>query len=394
MKKFFKILLCFMFFIYACTPDGILSSPAPTTDAVKVSTETTQPSELSETCMEIKTNLEGVNLSNKLVAYKKGHDKGVLDIQNGSFEDFDGEISPDGKKLAVYELGKEIRVTDFQNNLIASFPWNPRWTEGNTTYLYRSASRDFLYFSWWGNHKIIIPSLPVGSRFILDIDNGEISELVFPYSNEVYGMGGSVDIRNHYVSFSPDFENVVYASTMSHLVLRNNRFYGGDDWRTVVWAGFSFVYDNPSWSADSSKFVYAVEDDEIINNLYMVYSDMGGEVALTDMKTFYNDPYKVWISQNSWSPDGKKIAFVAHVTQKEGSKDLSRLLVLDLESRQIEDYCNPDPDNPNATNDFSHAWSPDSKYISTDTTIVDLDKRQAYKIPDVYIIGWVGYEDK
>lgn len=394
MKKSIIMWLFFIFIVGACTSESVLPINTPTVDVVKISTETAQPFELSETCIEIKTNLEGVSLSNKLVAYKKGHDKGVLDIQNSSFEDFMGEISPDGEKLAVYELGKEIRVTDFQNNLIVSFPWNPRWTEGNTTYINRAASQDFLYFRWWNNHKIVIPSLPVGSRFVLDIDTGEILELVFPYSNEVYGMGGFADIRNHYVSFSPDFENVVYASTMSHLVLRNNRFYGGDDWRTVVWAGFSFVYDNPSWSADSSKFVYAVEDEEIINNLYMVYSDMGGEVVLTDMKTFYNDPYKVWISQNSWSPDGKKIAFVAHVTQKENGKDLSRLLVLDLESREIEDYCNPDPDNPNATNDLSHAWSPDSKYIATDTTIVDLGKRQAYKVPDAYIIGWVGYEDK
>ncbi len=393
MKKFIRMLLGFIFFICACTPDRILSSPTPTVDAVKISTETDQPFELSETCIDIKTNLEGVSLSSKLVAYK-GDDKGVLDIQYRSFEDFDGEISPDGEKLAVYELGKEIRVTDFKNNLIISFPWNPRWTEGNTTYLYRSASQDFLYFRWWNNHKIVIPSLPVGSRFILDIDTGEISELVFPYSNEVYGVGGFTDIRNHYVSISPDFEKVIYASTMSHLVLRNDKFYGDGDWPTVVWTGISFVYDNPSWAPDSTKFVYAVADDKNVNNLYLVDSIMGGERVLTDLETYFHNPYKIWISQNSWSPDGKKIAFVAHVTQKEDGKDLSRLLVLDLESREIEDYCNPDPDNPYSTNDFSHAWSPDSKYIATDTTIVDLGKRQAYKFPDVYIIGWVGYEDK
>jgi hypothetical protein len=81
---------------------------------------------------------------------------------------------------------------------------------------------------------------------------------------------------------------------------------------------------------------------------------------------------------------------IARVTPNEGDENLSRLLVLDVETGNIEDYCNPDPDTPYSSDSFSFIWSPDGKYIATDTTIVDLASRIAYKFPDLYIVDWVG----
>jgi Tol biopolymer transport system component len=231
---------------------------------------------------------------------------------------------------------------------------------------------------------------------MLNINTGETHEIEFPYSSNVWAFGGSIDIRDNYVSFSPDLEKVIYASTMSHLVLRNNSVYGDGKWRTITWVGFSFTYSNPSWSPDSSTFIFVMDTNENIqgmpiNNLFQVSADFGvGEKQLTDLGSMFNNPYQIRISQFDWSPDGEKIALIARVTPNEGDESLSRLLVLDVETGEIEDYCNPDPENPYSTNSFSFTWSPDSKYIATDTVIVDLASRIAYKIPDVYIVDWVG----
>ena len=89
-----------------------------------------------------------------------------------------------------------------------------------------------------------------------------------------------------------------------------------------------------------------------------------------------------WFQSPHYAPDGASILYAATVNAGEDT-----LIVADSQdnnARTVATY----------EGAVAFAWSPDSKYISTYTTIVDLGKRQAYKIPDVYITGWVGYEDK
>lgn len=354
-----------------------------------------QPLAISESCLEDGGNALGsVPLTGKLVVYKNKK-YGLFNMEQNTFISLPESvnISPDGQKTAQFDEAKNgIVVSDLEGNPLTFFPKDDQWTEANQT-LYGNVldyDPNYVWFDWWDNNYLFIRSLPIGSQLMLNIETSKIQEIEFPYSNEVWSLGGFADIRDYYVGFSPDFDKVVYASTMSHLVLRNNSIYNDGTWRTVTWVGFSSAYDNPSWSPDGSTFAVVMETEQNIQNLFQVYAEFAvGQKQLTDLSKLFNNPYHVWISQMAWSPDGEKIAFVAGVTSKEGDKTLDRLLVLDMASGTLEDYCNPDPDNPYSSS-FGFSWSPNGEYIAIDTTIVDLGSRRVYKIPDVYIVNWVG----
>jgi hypothetical protein len=303
------------------------------------------------------------------------------------------KVSPDGQKVAQFDKEKKgIVISDLEGDPFIFFEKKEEWTEANEI-LYGNVldfNPDYVSFGWWDSNSLFIRTLPVGSLLLLNIDNGEVREITFPYSNEVWARSGLNDSRGYYVNFSPDLDKAVYASTKHHLVLRNNSVYNDGAWRTVTWVGYSFALDNPKWSPDGSTFVVVMGMDRNTNDLFQVQADFAvGEKRLTDLNKLFNTPYQIWVNQISWSPSGEKIAFIAGITPNEGGETLNRLLVLDLASGIIEDYCNPGPDNPYSSG-FGFSWSPDGKYIATDTTIVDLNSRVVYKIPDVYIADWVG----
>lgn len=395
-NKFPAILLFLQIVVVSCSANNLATEtlpPVAVTPPVVV-TPSLEAVELENTCLEFSEfTPDRTNLPGKLILYKQ-HERFLYTLADNTYLRTEGDVSPDGKKIAIHEYGRWIRVTDLSNNVLTTFPWNPRWTEANEILFGSLAESDSLFYGWRDNNTIDIPALPIGSLFILNILTGEVKEITFPYSDELYGVGFIRDIRDYFVSFSPDLDKVIYASTKSHLVLRNNNnIYGDGRWRTIIWVGFSFTYSIPIWSPDSSTFVLAMNTDtrENIDDLYQVDSEFGaGERQLTNLGNLFNHPYQIWISQFDWAPNGEKIALIARVTPNEGDESLSRLLVLDVETESVEDYCNPDPDNPYSTDGFSFTWSPDGKYIATDTMIVDLESRQAYKIPDVYIVDWVG----
>lgn len=385
--KFLATLLFFQIIVISCSANNLVTETLPPVTA----TSSLEAVTLENTCLEFSEFIpDNSKLLGKLIVYKQ-REKFLLTLADNTYLQFAGEISPDGDKIAIYEHGKWLQITDLANNVLSTFQWNPRWTEANETLFGSLAESDRLFYGWHDNDMLVMPALPVGSLFILNTLTNETREITFPYSDEVYGIGFIGDIRDYFVSFSPDLDKVVYASTKSHLVLRNNRAHGDGRWRTITWVGFSFTHSNPNWSPDGSTFILVMNADtqENIEDLFQVDSEFAaGERKLTDLGSLFNNPYQIWISQFDWSPDGEKIALTVRVTPNEGDESLSRLLVLDVSTEAIEDYCNPE--NPYSTNSFSFTWSPDGKYIATDTTIVDLENRKAYKIPDVLIVDWVG----
>lgn len=392
MKKHTQIITFLAFLILGCQESNSIAMNTPTTQPIPT---ISQPSTISESCPEEKsTPLDSLSLSGKLVVYSKKKN-GLLDLEQNIFIELPETaiVSPDGQKVAQFDEEKKgIVISDLEGTPLIFFEKKAKWTEANQI-LYGTVldfDPEYVWFDWWDNNSLFIRTLPVGSLLLLNTNNGVVTEITFPYSNEVYGIGFIGDIRDYFVSFSPDLDKVVYASTQSHLVLRNNSIYNDGTWRTVTWVGFSSAYANPVWSPDGATFAVVMEKEQNIQNLFQVYADFAvGEKQLTDLSEYFNHPFKIWVNQISWSPGGDKIAFIAGVTPKEGGETLNRLLVLDLGSETIDDYCNPDPDTP-YTSGFGFAWSPDGKYIATDTKIVDLNFRVVYKVPNVYIAGWVG----
>lgn len=395
MKNHTRLIIFLTLLIVGCREINNTVTHTPTTQPAPT---IPQSSIISDSCLENRNEpLGSLHLPGKLVVYTKKK-YGLLDLEQNIFIELPetANVSPDGKKVAQFDEEKKgIVISDLEGAPLIFFEKKEEWTEANQI-LFGTAldfDPDYVRFDWWDNDSLFIRTLPVGSLLLLNMNNGEAREIIFPYSDEVYGFGFIGDIRDHFVSFSPNIDKVIYASTKSHLVLRNNLFYGDGRWRTIIWVGFSFTYSIPIWSPDSSTFVLAMNTDtrENIDDLYQVDSEFGaGERQLTNLGNLFNHPYQIWISQFDWAPNGEKIALIARVTPNEGDESLSRLLVLDVETGSVEDYCNPDPDNPYSTDGFSFTWSPDGKYIATDTMIVDLESRQAYKIPDVYIVDWVG----
>jgi Tol biopolymer transport system component len=385
MKITKNISLIFFVFVVSCNKSNSRDDPVELTPTPAVFS-------IENTCVEFsKIVPENLELTGKLIVYNQ-HEKSLLNLADNTYLPFAGDVSPSGDKIAVYEYGKWLQITDLSNNVLITFPWNPRWIEANKILFGDLAEPDRLFYGWHDNYSIGISALPVGSLFILNTATSESREVTFPYSNEVYGIGFVGNIRDYFVSFSPDFDKVVYASTGSHLVLRNNSIHSDGTWRTVTWTGFSPTNSNPRWSPDGTTFVFVKEIKENTQSLFQVYADFTvGEAELIDLNNLFNSPYRASIGQFDWSPDGTKIALVAHVAQTEGGESFSRLLVLDIATGNIEDYCNPDPETPfSSSGSFSFTWSPDGKFIATDTTIVELESRIAYKIPDIYIVDWVG----
>ena len=392
MKKHIQIITFLVFLIVGCQESNNTNINTPTIQPVPT---ISQLSITSESCLEEKSNpLDSLSLPGKLVVYSKKKD-GLLDLEQNIFVELPetANVSPDGQKVAKFDEEKKgIVISDLKDNTLVFFEKKAKWTEANQI-LYDSVldfDPEYVWFDWWDNNSLFIRTLPVGSLLLLNTNNGVVTEITFPYSNEVYGIGFIGDTRDYFVSFSPDLDKVVYASTQSHLVLRNNSIYNDGTWRTITWAGFSSAYANPIWHPDGATYAVVMEVEQNIQNLFQVYADFAvGEKQLTDLSEYFNYPFKIWVNQISWSPNGEKVAFIAGVTPNEGGETLNRLLVLDLASGTIDDYCNPDPDTP-YTSGFGFAWSPDGKYIATDTTIVDLNSRVVYKIPDIYIADWVG----
>jgi hypothetical protein len=86
---------------------------------------------------------------------------------------------------------------------------------------------------------------------------------------------------------------------------------------------------------------------------------------------------------------GLRIALSIDLSRKEldtpqptnNGRSLSRLLVVDVRTGQITDYCK--------WIGFSPVWSPDGRYLAADNMIVDIANKTAYKITDGAIFGWL-----
>ena len=113
---------------------------------------------------------------------------------------------------------------------------------------------------------------------------------------------------------SPDGRRIVYVRQFADISAdkrRSNLWIinsDGSDHRPLTTGNFSDAA--PRWSSDGTQIAYLSDRDGTVQ-IYRMWLDTGQTAKLTNLE---NAPGGI-----AWSPDGKWISFVAHVTEKPAS---------------------------------------------------------------------------
>jgi dipeptidyl aminopeptidase/acylaminoacyl peptidase len=272
---------------------------------------------------------------------------------------------------------------------------------------YPKDSHEWQVIAYWLNDDTLVLWDAINANPITHIT------LFNPFTGEKQVMGTDYpDILPYYYDwvklgwpsitiFSPSLEKLIYlkiSPTGLHpgnvtLVLwdrKENRSI-----KEINDFGFASVY--PLWKMDSSGLFYVKTEvgfpprenkDEIF---YL--SSSGENPQLTRLSDYFQDGR---IYSYSMSPGQNLLAFVLVSKLVQGQERGSRLLLLNLSSLQIFDYCLP------TSQTSPLIWSPDGRYIaySEDTTgedsrtiILDLIKEEAFVVdPNLWPSGWLATE--
>ncbi len=106
------------------------------------------------------------------------------------------------------------------------------------------------------------------------------------------------------------------------------------------------VESSPSWSADSRRIVYSSDASAGRPQIYIISATGGKPKRLTSAS------FSKYCTSPAWSPDGKKIAFVA---QLGGNYEIC---LYDIDSRQTYKLTN------DRSNDESPSWARNSRHIA------------------------------
>lgn len=146
----------------------------------------------------------------------------------------------------------------------------------------------------------------------------------------------------HSPSFSPDGETIIFAydNGTGFRIYRMNK--DGTDLRLLVRSDVILAYQRyPSWSPDSLYIVFTV-----FNKLYISNSNGSNIKLLTEING---------LSYSVWSPDGKRIAFLAG---REGNRPGLKIFVIDKDGKNLHALTDA------IAGDSKISWSPDGKQIA------------------------------
>src|SRR5262245_11760074 len=115
----------------------------------------------------------------------------------------------------------------------------------------------------------------------------------------------------------------------------------------------ALVDGHPTWSPDGRRIAFTRDRDEFTANIYVMNADGSGQRRLTQDLTLYGGAFgPPWV-ELAWSPDWKKIAFVAS-----GALGALDIFVINADGSGLRNVTNT------WTTSFDFAWSPDGRRIA------------------------------
>lgn len=288
----------------------------------------------------------------------------------------------------ISTVSDNLVIADKENKVIKSIPWEDDWA----------------YAEWLNEEQLIFDLISEASIFLILNPFTDERILLNPDYPEMY-----YDERWRIIEYSPRLDQVVYLQG----AISGPFYYTLWDIKNKVALAklvpVGDMHARPSWFTDGSKFVIALNTFFKINDSphYEIFNvSRDGSITQT---THFSDYFPwVYVTNLSWSPDSRYIAFwYSSWTETSpgysGSAD-RYLGVLDLRTGDVTRYCiRGELDIENGMSKYSPPiWSPDSKQIvfrsqigehyvlDSQAILLDIQENRAFLIGEkLEPVGWL-----